>query len=98
MADLRKFPASTGRDAGYELDKVQNGRDPHDWKPMTTIGPGAREIRIQDADGAYRVIYVAKLVDAIHVPHCFQKKTRQTSDKDIQLARKRFKELLKERT
>lgn len=60
---------------------------------MTTIGGGVKEIRIRDEAGAFRVIYLAKLADAVYVLHCFQKKTQQTSERDIRLARKRFKEL-----
>lgn len=97
LGDLRAFSETARREAGYQLDRVQTGRDPDDWKPMATVGQGVKEIRIRDADGAYRVIYLAKLADAVFVLHCFQKKTEQTSDKDIQLARKRYKDLMKER-
>jgi phage-related protein len=90
---LRAFPASAKREAGYQLDKVQHGLEPDDWKPMSSIGSGVKEVRIWDEAGAFRVIYVAKLADAVYVLHCFQKKTEQTSEKDIKLARKRFKEL-----
>ena len=76
--------------------QVQQGRDPDDWKPMSTIGQGVREIRIRDADGAFRVIYVAKFETAIYVLHCFQKKTQKTSREDIALASRRYKDLLKE--
>lgn len=62
----------------------------------TTIGPGAREIRIRDDAGAFPVIYVAKFDDAIYVLHCFQKKTAQTSKPDIDLAAKRYRDLKKE--
>lgn len=96
LDDLRKFPAPAVREAGYQMDKVQNGKEPTDWKPMETIGAGVKEIRIQDEAGAFRVIYLAKLADAVYVLHCFQKKTPQTSEKDIKLARKRFKDLIKE--
>lgn len=90
---LRSFPEDAKREAGYQIDKVQHGEDPDDWKPMTTIGRGVKEIRIWDESGAFRVIYLAKLADAVYVLHCFQKKTQQTSERDIRLARKRFKEL-----
>lgn len=60
---------------------------------MNTVGQGVKDIRIRDAVGAFRVMYVAKFADAVYVLHCFQKKTEQTSEKDIKLARKRFKEL-----
>lgn len=64
---------------------------------MATIGSGVKEIRIWDEAGTFRVIYLAKLADAVYVLHCFQKKTQQTSERDIRLARKRFKELTEAR-
>ncbi len=74
-----------------ELWAVQNDEEPSDWKPMSTIGVGVREIRIKDATGAYRVIYVIKLKDKIHVLHVLRKKTQQTAQKDIDLARTRYR-------
>lgn len=97
LAALRGFPEAARHEAGFQLDKVQHGDEPDDWKPMASVGQGVKEIRIRDADGVFRVIYLAKLADAIYILHCFQKKTEQTSEKDIKLARKRFKELMKER-
>ena len=96
LDDLRAFPEIARREAGCQVDKVQHGETPDDWKPMTGIGSGVKEIRIQDATGAFRVIYLAKLADAVYVLHCFQKKSEQTSEADIRLARKRFKELTKD--
>jgi phage-related protein len=92
---LREFPNDARREAGYQLDKVQHGMEPADWKPMVNIGEGVKEIRIRDETGAFRVVYVAKLVDAVFVLHCFQKKTQRTSQSDIELARKRYKELIR---
>lgn len=94
LDDLRSFPEGARREAGYQIDKVQHGAEPDDWKPMVTIGIGVKEIRIRDEAGAFRVVYLAKLADAVYVLHCFQKKTQQTSERDIRLARKRFKELM----
>lgn len=93
---LRVFPANARRDAGFQLDKVQHGLEPDDWKPMASIGSGVSEIRIRDEDGAYRVIYLAKLSDAVYVLHCFQKKSQKTSAQDLALARARYKDLMKE--
>lgn len=93
---LRDFPDSARREAGFQIDKVQCGEDPDDWKPMATVGTGVKEIRIRDETGAFRVIYLAKLADAVYILHCFQKKTPATKQTDIKLARKRFKELVKE--
>jgi phage-related protein len=93
---LREFPKLTRREAGFQLDRVQRGLDPFDWKPMTSVGTGVREIRVRDEAGAYRVLYVAKFEDAVYVLHCFQKKTQATPRRDIGLAEKRYRELLKE--
>ena len=63
---------------------------------MSDIGAGVREIRVRDADGAFRVIYVAKLANAVYVLHCFQKKTQRTNKQDIDLAKSRYKQLLQD--
>ncbi|MFZ5927636.1 MAG: type II toxin-antitoxin system RelE/ParE family toxin [Acidobacteriota bacterium] len=97
LEDLRAFPLAVRREAGHQLDQVQHGREPDDWKPMNTVGQGVKEIRIRDEAGAFRVLYVAKFADAIYVLHCFQKKTEKTSKADVELAAKRYRELLKER-
>ena len=94
LDDLRLFPAGARRDAGHQIDLVQQGFDPDDWKPMAIIGAGVREIRIAEEGGAFRVIYVAKFEQAIFVLHFFQKKTRKTARADIELARARYRELL----
>jgi phage-related protein len=96
LSDLRDFPQTAMRDAGHQLDKVQNGLAADDVKPMPTIGAGVMELRIWDEAGTFRVVYVAKFEDAVYVLHCFKKKTPQTSQQDIELARKRFKVLVKE--
>ncbi|MDZ4151041.1 type II toxin-antitoxin system RelE/ParE family toxin [Methylicorpusculum sp.] len=98
LDDLRDFPISARREAGYQLDQVQHGQEPSNWKPMNAVGHGVREIRIRDEAGAFRVIYVTQFVNAIYVLHCFQKKTQKTSQQDIELAAKRYRELLKECT
>ncbi len=98
LEDLRAFPISVRREAGYQLDLVQHGCEPRDWKPMNTVGHGVKEIRIRDETGAFRVLYVAKFANAVYVVHCFQKKTQKTSQADINLAAKRYRDLLKEPT
>lgn len=96
LVRMRNFPAVAKRDAGYQLERVQKELEPSDWKPMTSVGPGVREIRVR-AGGAFRVIYVAKYAEAIYVLHAFQKKSRKTPRLDIELARGRFKALTRER-
>src|SRR5690606_14866010 len=87
LDDLRAFPSAPKREASVQLDRVQRGLDPDDWKPMKTVGPGAREIRIKGTDGAFRILYVAKFEDAVYVLHCFQKTTQKTEQRDIELAK-----------
>lgn len=88
-ADLAAFPTEARRAAGFELWQVQQGLMPSDFKPMRAVGPGAYEIRIHVL-GEWRVVYVAKLADAVYVLHAFQKKSQQTRKEDIDLARRRY--------
>lgn len=95
---LREFPEDAKQDAGYQLDKVQRGEQPTDFKPMPTIGKGVEELRIREESGAYRVIYTARLPDAVYVLHAFQKKTQTTAKRDIELAKSRYAELTRGET
>jgi phage-related protein len=95
---LREFPEDARHDMGYQLDRVQRGLQPDDFKPMPSVGKGVEEIRVRDESGSYRVIYTARLADAVHVLHAFQKKTQATAKRDIDLAAERFRELMKGRT
>ncbi len=90
--DLSAFPKAARNRAGHELFMVQVGREPDDWKPMASVGPGACEIRVRDPAGAFRVIYVATFKDAVYVLHAFQKKSHKTSNSDVKLARRRYRE------
>ncbi|HZU29727.1 MAG TPA: type II toxin-antitoxin system RelE/ParE family toxin [Candidatus Angelobacter sp.] len=90
---LREFPIHARHDAGYQLELVQRGEQPDDFKPMPTIGKGVEELRIRDETGAYRVVYTARLADAVYVLHAFQKKTQATSRRDLELAKQRFGQL-----
>lgn len=95
--DLCAFPEDAKATAGYQLHLLQIGEQPQDWKPMPSIGGGVQEIRIHEASGAFRVIYVAKFEEAVYVLHAFQKKTQKTALHDIELARERFRAMLQER-
>ena len=92
---LRDFPEDARHDAGYQIDKVQRGLQPDDFKPMPGIGKGVEEIRIWDDSGTYRVVYTARLADAVIVLHAFQKKTQATAKRDVDLAKERFTEFMK---
>ncbi len=92
LDDLREFPWEARRDAGFELDAVQRGLMPSDFKPMPGVGQGAYEIRIH-VQGEWRVMYVAKFDDAVYVLHAFHKKTQKTRKEDIELAARRYRQI-----
>jgi phage-related protein len=89
--DVRRFPETAQDSLGFELYRVQCGFDPKDWKPMTGIGTGVKEIRVRDEAGIFRLIYLAARPEGVYVLHCFQKKSQKTSRSDFDLAMKRFK-------
>ena len=90
LDDLENFPAEARREAGFELDAVQRGLMPSDFKPMLAVGAGAYEIRVRVL-GEWRIIYVAKFERAVYVLHAFQKKTQKTRKEDIELAARRYR-------
>jgi phage-related protein len=90
---IKAFSVPAKQDAGYQLDKIQCGKEPDDSKPMPTIGKGVEEIRIWDEAGTYRIIYTARIYNTVYVLHAFKKKTQKTPKKDIDLAKLRFNEL-----
>jgi phage-related protein len=94
---LRAFPREARRESGLQLDRVQRGLLPENWKPMKTVGAGVTEIRVRVGGGAFRVLYVATFPEAIYVLHAFQKKTQKTAKADLNLATTRYKALRKER-
>jgi phage-related protein len=93
---VRGFAFDARRRVGQELGLVQAGETPADWKAMPGIGSGVNEIRVR-ADGAYRVIYVAKFAESVYVLHAFQKKSRKTPRLDVELARQRYRTLIRDR-
>jgi len=95
-SDLKAFPATARRAAGFQLRRVQRGFEPDDWKPLPSVGIGAKEIRIHTGQ-EHRVIYVAKFEAGIYVLHAFEKKTRKTSGRDLDLARQRLRAVIRQR-
>lgn len=91
LDDLRDMPESVRHAIGVELMIVQLGGTPSDFKPMPSVGVGAYELRVRDAAGAFRAVYVTKFADAIYVLHAFQKKTQKTAKADLELASQRYK-------
>ena len=83
---LRALPPAARRNLGHQLDRVQHGLDPVDWKPMPSVGKSVRELRVR-SKGQYRVIYLVQADTGVHVLHAFQKKSRKTRLHDIRIAR-----------
>lgn len=100
LRELRDFPELARSIAGKNLNLVQEGLDPEDWKPMDTVGPGARELRIRTFESGtlqHRVIYVAKFPEAVYVLHGFEKKTEKTSPHHLEVAAARYRQMLQMR-
>lgn len=93
--ELRELSDDAREAAGHQLFKVQQGKEPDDWKPMPSVGAGVNEIRVWDESGTYRVLYVAKFEEAVYVLHVFEKRSQKTPKGEIQLAKSRYAELLK---
>ena len=87
------MPPKIRSQAGYELDKVQRGDNPSDWKAIPNLGVGVREIRIRTSGGAWRVVYIANRPEAIYVLHGFHKKSPKISTREIAAIKSAYKEL-----
>lgn len=97
LDQLRDFPQGVRREAGFQLDRIQRGLMPENWKPVKTVGKGVNEIRVRDEAGAYRVVYLATFPEAVYVLHAFQKKTQTTAKTDVELAQARLQSLIRSR-
>ena len=95
---IRTFPSAAQAITGYQLDRVQRGLEVEDWKPMKSVGHGVRELRVREASGAFRILFLATLPDAVYVLHAFRKTTQQTEKRDIDLATLRLRDLMRGRT
>jgi phage-related protein len=94
----RRFPKGARNALGKELTRIQLGLQPRDGKWLNDIGPGVQEIRIAYSKEAYRVIYVARLANCIYILHAFHKKAKKgiaTPKEELDLASRRYKDLVK---
>ena len=96
LVRLRQEPADVRSDVGYQLELVQGGDMPTDFRPMPDVGPGTMEIRVHAAT-EYRVFYVARFDEAVYVLHCFIKKTEATRSGDLDLGKERYRAVLEQR-
>jgi phage-related protein len=96
LKDLKEFPDLVMRDMGFQLSLIQQGLDADDAKPIRSIGSGAYEIRVKDdGNNQFRTVYVAKFGTALFVLHAFSKKTRTTTKHDIDVAKSRYKDMMR---
>ena len=93
LDDLRAFPEDARRVAVFELRRVQQGLQPTDWKPMAALGAGVEEIRVHTGQ-EHRVFYVARFEEGLYVLHAFEKRSRKTPDREIEVARTRLSDVL----
>ena len=63
-------------------------------RPMPAVAPGVCELRVRDENSTVRVFYFAAALHAILVFHGFQKKAQKTPVREIDLARRRLKEVI----
>ena len=90
LGAIRAFPITARRDVGYQLDRVQRGLEPNDWKSLTQVGKSVKELRVRE-NGQFRVVYLAVLGKSVHVLHAFRKKTQKTRLHNIRTAQRAYK-------
>jgi phage-related protein len=73
------------------LREMQHGRAAKlNVRPMQSIGAGVFELKDSDEKTWYRMVYLARIEDAIYVLDCFEKDTAKTERKDIKTATARL--------
>jgi phage-related protein len=89
---LSDFPAAVRRNLGFSLRELQMGKPPSCLtRSMSSIGPGVFALKEADERTWYRAIYLSKVGNVTHVLHCFEKDSRKTDRRDIDVARQRLK-------
>jgi phage-related protein len=90
---IRSFPEDVRQQIGYQIDRVQRGMEPTDWKPFKDAGMGVKEIRIRDEQGIFRVVYLARFGEFVYILHAFQKKSQKIAASDMNIIRKHYAEV-----
>ena len=96
LDELKAFPDAARREAGFQIFNLQSGLDPDDWKRLVGVGPGVMEIRVHE-NGEFRVVYVARMPEAVNVIHAFQKKSQATAKRNLETIKRRYAAMVKER-
>lgn len=90
LKKIRSWPKDVRANIGGDLDRLERGEEPLDFKPLGRSLPGVSELRDRDKDFWYRLFYWLH-GGWIYVLHCFTKKTNQTPQRDLEIARRRMK-------
>ncbi|HUB52550.1 MAG TPA: type II toxin-antitoxin system RelE/ParE family toxin [Terracidiphilus sp.] len=91
---LSRFPAEVKSTLGFSLRQIQNGWFPRcEHRPMPSVGKGVWELKDGDARTWYRVMYLTRINNVVHVLHCFEKDSRKTDRRDIAVAKSRLSEV-----
>lgn len=94
---LSAFPQQIKSVLGYSLRRLQKGLLPDcDARRMESIGKGAWELKTADEHTWYRVIYLARIGDALYVLHAFEKSSRKTDRRDLEIAKSRLNLVLQQ--
>jgi len=89
---LSAFPEEIKRVLGYSLRRLQKGLMPDcDARRMESVGKGVWELKTADERTWYRVIYLTRIRDALYVLHAFEKDSRKTDRRDLEIAKSRLK-------
>ena len=88
---LHSFPDGVRQNLGFQLWQLQQGERPRDYRPLPSIGTGVFELRDQDERAWYRVVYLSRINNVIHILHCFEKKSREMPRRDFEKAKQRLK-------
>jgi phage-related protein len=95
--EIAEFPEEVRNDLADALARLDEGHilSMPLSRPMPLIGKGVHELRFKDRAGIYRVIYLLFGAGTIYLLHAFVKKTNQTPKPNIDLAKKRLREIEK---
>ena len=89
---LSAFPDGVKSELGYSPRRLQKGLLPDcDARRMESVGKGVWELKTADERTWYRVIYLTRIGDRLYVLHAFEKDSRKTDRRDLEIARVRLK-------
>lgn len=92
---LSAYPQEIKGVFGYSLRRLQKGLLPDcDARRMESVGKGVWELKTADERTWYRVIYLTRIGDELYVLHAFEKSSRKTDRRDLEIAKSRLRLVL----